>query len=165
MKKYEKIYDNFCKVELYIACALLVSIFILVFTSALARTLGHPINWAQDLSLVFFAWMTFIGGDYLLRCTKMISIDMLIRKLPKPVQKTMHLIFNVLIMALLVFFIIYGFRLFALTQQRMITTIGIPYAFVTLSVPVGSLLMSTSVIINTIKYLRTPTSEWEESKV
>lgn len=158
----KKAYETFCKVELWVACFLLLAIFVLVFSSALARTAGRPINWAQDMSLVFFAWMTFIGGDYLLRCTKMINIDMLIRKLPKPVQKTMHLIFNLAILGLLIFFVKYGFDLFAATQQRMITTIGIPYAWVTLSVPCGSLLMISSVIINTVRDIRTPVAEWEE---
>ena len=157
----KKMYEIFCKIELYAACVMLVTIFILVFSSALSRTMSRPINWAQDLSLVLFAWMTFIGGDYLLRCTKMISIDILFRRLPKICQKGLYLLFNIMIFAFLLFLVKYGFELFGATQQRMITTIGIPYAWVTLSVPCGSLLMMTSVIINTVAYMRKPASSWE----
>ena len=51
------------RVEEVLAGAMLIAISALVFLSAIARTIGMPINWAQDISLLFFAWLTFIGAD------------------------------------------------------------------------------------------------------
>ena len=42
---------------------LLAGITVLVFVSAMMRTIGFPLNWAQDAALIMFAWLSFIGGD------------------------------------------------------------------------------------------------------
>ena len=158
----KKSYKLFCEAELYLACAMLLSIFLLVFTSALTRTFGRPINWAHDLSLIIFAWMTFIGGGYLFRCSTMVSIDLFKKNLPKPAQKYLYLAFHLLILGFLFFLIANGFKLVRLTQQRMITTLAVPYTYVTLSVPYGSLLMVTTCVINMVTRMRTPAAAWEE---
>ena len=51
-----------------------------------------PINWAQDISLLFFAWLTFIGADIVAKTGNLIRIDMLEKRFPKPVRKTLALI-------------------------------------------------------------------------
>lgn len=41
------------RIEEVLAGAMLIAISALVFLSAIARTIGMPINWAQDISLLF----------------------------------------------------------------------------------------------------------------
>ena len=48
MDTVKKIYARFCWLEQQIAMVLLAAITVLVFVSALTRTFGYPINWAQD---------------------------------------------------------------------------------------------------------------------
>lgn len=48
MGTIKKAYEKFCWLEQQIAMALLAAITLLVFISALTRTFGYPINWAQD---------------------------------------------------------------------------------------------------------------------
>ena len=91
----------------------------------------------------------------------MIRIDIIQRNLPKSVQKASSIIFNILILGLLVFLIVYGFQLVAATKQRLITTLHLSYTWVTCSVPVGAILMSTSVLMELIETIRTPASKWE----
>ena len=89
------------RIEEVLAGAMLIAISALVFLSAIARTIGMPINWAQDISLLFFAWLTFIGADIVAKTGNLIRIDMLEKRFPKRVRKTMALIFDV---AMLLFF-------------------------------------------------------------
>ena len=54
-------------IELYISSVLLFLISTLTLMAALLRTFGSPVNWALDSCLVMFAWLIFLGGDYLIR--------------------------------------------------------------------------------------------------
>ena len=88
---------------------LLCIISVLVFLSAIMRKIGMPINWAQDFSLLCFAWLTFIGGDVLMRTSKLISIDMITKLLPKTVQKVIAIIFDFGMIAFLLILVWFGF--------------------------------------------------------
>ena len=46
----KKFYEKVCKLEELIALILVAGIAVLVFVSALMRTIGHPLNWAQDVA-------------------------------------------------------------------------------------------------------------------
>ncbi len=79
------------------------------FFSALARTVGIPINWAQDIALLAFAWLTFIGADIVAKTGNLIRIDMLEKWLPKTIRKGLALIFDVAMILFLLILIVYGF--------------------------------------------------------
>ena len=71
----KKFYEKFCKFEENLALVLLAGLTILVFVSAMMRTTGFPLNWAQDAALVAFAWMIFFGSDIALRGPGLIGVD------------------------------------------------------------------------------------------
>ena len=71
----KKAYEKFCQFEQWLAMLLLAGITVLVFVSAMMRTIGFPLNWAQDAALVMFAWLSFIGGDIALHSTGLIGVD------------------------------------------------------------------------------------------
>lgn len=57
----KKISEKILKIEEILAGGMLILISVLVFLSAVARTIGMPVNWAQDVSLLAFAWLTFMA--------------------------------------------------------------------------------------------------------
>lgn len=63
----KKISAVILKTEELLAGAMLCMIAVLVFWSAVARTIGMPVNWAQDVSLLAFGWLTFIGSDIIIK--------------------------------------------------------------------------------------------------
>ena len=79
----KKISSFILRVEEVLAGGMLIMISGLVFFSALARTVGMPINWAQDIALLAFAWLTFIGADIVAKTGNLIRIDMLEKWLPR----------------------------------------------------------------------------------
>ena len=97
----KKIYEKFCKIEQWIAMFLLAGITVLVFISALMRTIGLPLNWAQDAALVMFAWLSFIGGDIALHSTGLIGVDMFVSHFPKAVQKAIDILFKIIMLVFL----------------------------------------------------------------
>lgn len=160
----KQLYWKFAKLEGVIANILLISIFGLVFLSAFTRTLGHPINWAQDAALVAFAWMTFLGSDLAIRNTRLIGIEVLIKYFPKVIQKYLDIIFKIIIIVFLIILVKNGYIMVITGAKRMITTLGISYAYVTASVPVGSILMIISTSIRLIESIKKPADKWGEDK-
>lgn len=157
----KKIYAKFCKFEQIFAIVLLFGIATLVFMSAIFRTFKHPLNWAQDAALVAFAWMIFIGSDLAIRNTRLIGINVIIKHLPKPIQKWLSIIFQVIIVAFLCILVRHGYTMVITGIQRTIPTLKISYAWVTASVPVGALLMIISQITRMVQGIKTPVNEWE----
>ena len=149
----KKISAVILKTEELLAGAMLCMIAVLVFWSAVARTIGMPVNWAQDVSLLAFGWLTFIGSDIIIKSGGLIRIDMLSNRFPKAVQKTLMLVF-------LLILIVYGFLLVSQSWNRTFNTLKMSYAWCTLAVPVGSLLMFFSMIGKMLGDIRKPMKEW-----
>ena len=141
-----KLADLVLKGEEVIASFLLCLISALVFFSAIARTIGQPINWAQDVALLAFGWLTFIGSDVIIPKGHLIRIDMLVNKLPKFIQKTLTLIFDVLMLLFLLILVVYGYMLVGQSWLRTFNTLHISYAWCTLAVPVGAFFMFFSIL-------------------
>lgn len=156
----KKFYEKFCRFEQWLAILLLAGITVLVFVAALARTIGFPINWAQDAALVAFAWLVFIGGDIALHSTGLIGINLIVNKFPKSIQKGLDILFKVVMLVLLAVLVVNGISYVISGYKRMINTLNISYAWVTASVPVGSFLMIISVVINLVKSIKTPVEKW-----
>lgn len=156
----KKISDLVLKVEELVAGVLLIVISVLVFLSAVARTIGMPINWAQDVSLLAFGWLTFIGSDIIIKSGSLIRIDMVINKFPKFIQKLLGLIFDVFMLLFLLILIVYGFLLVSQSWNRTFNTLKMSYAWCTLAVPVGSFFMFFSILGKLWKDIRRPLKEW-----
>lgn len=152
----KKISNLILKAEEVLAGAMLCLIAVLVFWSAIARTVGMPVNWAQDISLLAFAWLTFIGSDIIIKTGNLIRIDMIVNLFPKFIQKILTLIFDILMLLFLLVLIVYGFILVSQSWNRMFNTLKISYAWCTLAVPVGACLMFFSSIEKLITDIKTP---------
>ena len=105
----KKFYEKVCKLEELIALILVAGIAVLVFVSALMRTFGHPLNWAQDVALIAFAWLIFLGSDVAMRGSGLIGVDLFVKKFPAGVQKVLDILFKVIIAAFLCVLIYYGY--------------------------------------------------------
>lgn len=156
----KKISDYVLKVEALIAGGLLLLISVLVFLSAIARTVGMPINWAQDVSLLAFGWLTFIGSDVIMKSGSLVRIDMLIHKFPRSIQKVLGLIFDIFMLLFLLILIVYGFLLVSQSWNRTFNTLKLSYAWCTLAVPVGAFLMFFSMLGKFWNDIRRPMKEW-----
>jgi TRAP-type C4-dicarboxylate transport system permease small subunit len=152
------IYDKFCRIERWVAAFLLMAIATLVFLSALARTIGHPLNWAVDISVLFFAWLVFIGGDIVVRESNLISVDLFFNLFPPRIRKTLRVIFYLAMIGFLIILVRYGVPLLIDNKKRMFQAMQISYSWCTLAVPAGSLLMIISCCIRLAKALREPSA-------
>lgn len=152
----KKLYRHFCRIEETITNLLLLLICLLVFVSAIARTIRHPLNWAVDISLLLFAWEVFLGGDVAIRNTELIGVDIFLKRFPPRVQKALKISFSLLILGFLSILVLYGIPLVLDSAKRLFQVLPLSYAWCTLSVPTGAFFMIISVTIKLVKLIKEP---------
>lgn len=144
----KKFYEKFCKAEVAVASTCLITCVTVIFISALLRVIGHPINWATDLSLLLFTWSTFMGADIAFRAGKLVNVDILPNMMSDKMRKWNKLIIYVICLVFCIALVYYGSIQSVKTWHRAFN--GIPwlsYTWVTLSVPVCFLSMSVTIIL------------------
>ena len=144
----KKLYEYICKGETFLIKVFLVCMVGLVFIAAATRYVGYPINWSVDMAVCLFAWCTFLGGDVAMRNNKLMNVDFFIGKLPGKYRNLIEMINLFIVLIFLVALIGFGAWLSYTTRFRAFQ--GIPwfsYTWVTISVPIASMLMLITTIL------------------
>lgn len=136
-----KLYKIICRIEEEVVKYALVTIAVLIFISAVARSIRQPLNWATDISLLLFAWVIFLGADMAMRHGELVKVDLLLNKFPYSYQKGIVIIWNLCIIFFLAVMLYFGIPLAIESYDRIFNTLGISFSWATLSVPVGAFLM------------------------
>ena len=154
MNAIRKFYAAVCRAEEALATLGLIVMTFLILLSALARSTGHPLNWAVDISLLLFSWVSFMGADVGIRQNRVINVDFLTSKFPAEYQRKVAILWSVFIIAFLVFLIAYGVPLCIRNAKRQFQNIRLSYSYVTASLPVCSLFMIVSMSLKLRNQLR-----------
>lgn len=145
----KKIYAYLCKCETLFIKIMFVFLVGLVFIAAFTRYIGYPINWSVDMAQCLFAWCTFLAADVAMRNNKLMKVDFLIKKLPPSYIHFIEIINLIIIGVFLAALIGFGAWLSYTTRFRTFQGIpGFSYTWVTLSVPVGGVLMMITTILS-----------------
>lgn len=153
------LYDAWCKLEESLVQVFLVAITFLVFASAIFRTIGRPLNWATDLSLLLVAWTVFLGADMALRNIDLVSVDLIIKRFSPTGRKAIILVWYSIMLVFLAALIRYGVPLAIESSKRLFQTLGISYSWATISVPAGSLCMMVTIVLKMSKLIKNQTAE------
>ncbi|WP_196259071.1 TRAP transporter small permease [Pelagibacterium limicola] len=138
------------QIELAVAGGILGLITVMVFVAAVMRFFGHPLIWSVDLAQLLFIWLCFLGATRALREKGHLGVDVLIRHLPYMGRLVVETAITVIVIVFLVVLAKEGADLTMLNRQRVYGDSGLSYGFVTIAVPVGCLLLSSSLIYNAI---------------
>ncbi len=144
----------FAKIELVIGLILITTIVILVFMASIMRFFGHPLIWSVDLAQLLFIWLCFVGANRALRAKSHLGVDFFVRKFNMRRRFILESILSIFILVFLISLAIKGVELTLLNKERLFGDSGIPYAFVTIAVPFGCVLLCLTTIFNFIKALR-----------
>jgi TRAP-type C4-dicarboxylate transport system permease small subunit len=137
-----RVYSLVCKVEAGIAAVFLVTTVVSIFSLAIFRSFGVPLHWGLDTALLVFAWGVFLGADVAFREDKLVSVDFVLNRMPKSLQKATQLFLYALIGVFLTALVYFGVDLSIMTRHRSFQ--GIPalsYTWVTVSIPISASLM------------------------
>jgi len=148
----KKIYQVYCKIEEALVGTAFVSIVVLIFSAAFFRQFDRPIVWADDIAKFLFSWTAFLGADVAMRYSRLVGVDILVRKLPRKLAKIIQIAVFVIIIILLASFVYYGTMLSIESVDRSFQTLSnFSYSIVTASLPVASLLMILTASLKIVK--------------
>jgi len=151
MDLVRRAYEALCRWEERLAQVLLAVTVVVVLAGGIARFAAVPIAWSMEVAGFFFAWAAFFSADVALRENRHVSVDFFVDRLPAKARTVIKLINYLVILVFLFFLIGYGFQMAYLTRFRAFQGIpGFSYMWVTLSVPLGSLLL----VVTTIDKIR-----------
>lgn len=138
------------QLEFGVAVALLATITGLVFSAAVMRFFGRPLIWSIDMAQLLFIWLCMIGASRAMREKGHIGIDILVRMLPQRHRLILEIVLSLVILVFLGMLAFEGTKLAMQNMQRTFGDSGISYAWVTMAVPVGCVLIGSSLIYNLI---------------
>ncbi|WP_319515422.1 TRAP transporter small permease [uncultured Cohaesibacter sp.] len=138
------------KIEFFVGAVLLAVITFLVFIAAVMRFFGHPLIWSVDLAQLLFIWLCFVGATRAMRERVHLGVDFLVRLFPFAARRLIETALAVLFIAFLLVLAYEGYKLTMLNWQRVFGDSGLSYAWVTISVPAGSILLTISILSNTV---------------
>lgn len=154
----KKIYDYLNKIEIFICSVFLIMVVLIVFSGAIARKIGIPMQESLDLGQLLFAWICFLGADIALRNEKLVGVDLLVKKFSPKVQFILKVVCHFLIIGFLWILFENGIQLSIANASRSFQTLKLSYSLVTLSLSVGSglMILSTLYVIqkNYLEYRR-----------
>ena len=160
----KNIYEKFCKLEQLLCNIGFMLMVLLVFISSLARGVGHPLAWSIDVAQLMLCWTTLIGADVAFRHKRFQGLDLLTRRFPIQVQRIIGIGIDIVIMIALIIFIMYGTRLSIDSYLRTFQTLKMSYSWVTIALPVMSVLMLISVALDIFEQVRHFNTPIEPSK-
>jgi TRAP-type C4-dicarboxylate transport system permease small subunit len=140
-------YGIVCKVEETLATIGLIVMTSLILLSAGSRFWGYPVNWAVDISLLLFAWVSFMGADIGIRQNRIINVDFLSAKFPLAYQKKIAILWSIVIILFLAVLVFYGISLSFSNMRRQFQNIPLSYFYVAVSLPVCASFMIISMLI------------------
>jgi TRAP-type C4-dicarboxylate transport system permease small subunit len=137
-----KLYERICTAEAAISAVFLILMVVLIFLGGVMRMLGHPINWAADTATALFAWACFFCADIAWRKNSLMSIELVTSRLPDRLRFACAMLSYALITIFLLYLIVYGVYLSWISRARSFQGIpAVSYSWVTMSLPVGALLL------------------------
>nr|WP_321454405.1 TRAP transporter small permease [uncultured Cohaesibacter sp.] len=138
------------KIEFAVGAVLLAVVTFLVFIAAVMRFFGHPLIWSVDLAQMLFIWLCFLGATRAMRERVHLGVDFLVRLFPYAARRLIESAMALIFIAFLLVLAYEGYKLTMLNWQRVYGDSGLSYAWVTISVPIGSILLSISILSNMI---------------
>ena len=129
------------KIELALGGLCLAILFIVVLIGIGSRLMNINAAWYEETTRVFFLWMMWIGVGAGFNHSESSRVTVLVKALPKSLQKVCYVLYYVFCFALFAIIIWFGFR--SAMQQAKMGEMGsalrIPMWIVGIAVPVGGI--------------------------
>lgn len=142
------------KLENIAGLCLLAVITVLVFMAAVMRFFGHPLIWSVDLAQLLFIWLCFFAATRAMRQRLHLGVDFAVALLSRQHRLYIETALTVVFIAFLAVLAREGYNLTLLNKERLFGDSGLSYAWVTVAVPVGSILLSLAILSNLIESWR-----------
>lgn len=135
----KKLWDNGIEaVSALIVVALTVIVFLQVFNRFVLKT---PLAWSEDLAMLLFQWVVFLGAAIGVKRLRHFGIELLVRRLPPRVRRGVELLTPVVMVVVALVMIFQGWTLLSFNRTRIYPTMDLSYTWAFLPIPLSGVLI------------------------
>ena len=128
--------------------ALAVVVFLQVFNRFVLKA---PLAWSEDLAMLLFQWVVFLGAAVGVRRLRHFGIDLVVKKLPARMYHTVDLIVPLIVGIVALTMITEGLHLLTFNRARIYATMNLSYLWAYLPIPVSGCLMILYLILQEVQ--------------
>jgi TRAP-type C4-dicarboxylate transport system permease small subunit len=149
MKKFlNRFVEDVC---FFLVILLATVVFFQVFNRFILKA---PLAWTEELAMLLFQWVVFLGAAVGVKRMSHFGIDLVVEKLPEKARRRVEIITPLSIAAIALTLIIEGIQLLKLTQFQGYTTMPFSHAWATAAMPISGVLMILYLIQYQVKERR-----------
>lgn len=149
----------------YISAVLFIVIMLLLFLQVISRyVFGHSFTWTEELSILLFVWMTYLGVSSAVTYRKNLRIDALLDVVPFPVKKVLLIVSDVIFIVFNLYLIVPFVELIGSIGSSKTPILGIPKAITYWLIPVILVVTSVKLVFDIIKLIHENKKELGASK-
>jgi TRAP-type C4-dicarboxylate transport system permease small subunit len=138
---------------------LVVALAVVVFLQVFNRfVLKAPLAWSEDLAMLLFQWVVFLGAALGVRRLRHFGIDLVVKKLPARMHRTIALAVPLIVGIVALTMITEGLHLLTFNRARIYATMDLSYLWAYLPIPVSGCLMILYLVLQEIQRWKEPGS-------
>ncbi len=124
-------------------CAILVgALSVVVFFQVFNRfVLKAPLAWSEDLGMLLFQWVAFLGAAVGVKRMRHFGIEMVVKALPEKVRHGVELLVPLIMAIVGLTMLIQGWTLLTLNWNRIYSTMNLSYTWAFLPIPLSGALI------------------------
>lgn len=155
MKKDNKFLKIVGNLDIFVAVVALIVLIGLTSSGVVMRyVVGKPFTWLEEVQLFCMVWIVFGAGGAAFRTGNHVAIEMVVEMFPKPVQKVIGIIVDLVVLFVISYLFVQSIRFVGVfvRSARCTSILKIPYTLIYGIAPVSYLLMIISYF--TSKYMK-----------
>jgi TRAP-type C4-dicarboxylate transport system permease small subunit len=140
----------------WIAAAIVVALAIIVFLQVFNRfVLKTPLAWSEDLAMLLFQWVAFLGAAIGVKRMRHFGIELLVKKLPERIHHIIERVIPVIMGIVALTMITEGISLIGFNKNRIYSSMDLSYIWAYLPIPVSGCLMVLYLIFHEVRRWKT----------
>lgn len=125
---------------------------LIVATQVFSRyALNHSLFWSEELARYMLVWLTFLGASTAYKRNLHPGVDVLVTRLPLPVQKAISILIHLISLGLFSVMVIYGLQFAYFVRAQISPALYLPKWTVFSIIP----LTGTVLIIHALAFIST----------
>jgi TRAP-type C4-dicarboxylate transport system permease small subunit len=146
--------ERFCMV-------LVVSLAVIVFLQVFNRfILKAPLAWSEDLAMLLFQWVAFLGAAVGVRRTRHFGIELVVKKMAAKTRHWIEIVVVPLVVgSVAVVMVVQGYRVILFNYNRVYSSMDLSYVWAYMPIPISGILIIIFLIQQEVERLRSQKAE------
>jgi TRAP-type C4-dicarboxylate transport system permease small subunit len=135
---------------------LVVSLAVIVFLQVFNRfILKAPLAWSEDLAMLLFQWVAFLGAAVGVKRTRHFGIELVVKRMSAETRYWIEIAFTPLVVGVVaVVMIVQGYNLLQFNYNRIYSSMDLSYIWAYLPIPISGILILIFLIQQEIQRLK-----------